>query len=79
MSAQQLHILRHALGLKEDGRGRPYRSHFVTGPGSTDYDDCEALVSQGLMIKRQGSRLSGGDPVYLVTEAGRAKATGSVA
>ncbi|MGH8750883.1 MAG: hypothetical protein ACREUV_04180, partial [Burkholderiales bacterium] len=54
--------------------GTSYRSHFVTGIGSTDYDDCEALVDQGLMVKRQSSSLSGGDPVYLVTDAGRIKA-----
>ena len=82
MSAQhtprQVGILRHALGLKPDGSGRQYRHHFVTGPGSDDFDDCEALVAAGFMSKRKGSPLSGSDPVYLVTDAGAAiaKATG---
>lgn len=78
---RQVEVLRHALGLKADGSGRSYRRHFVTGPGSNDFDDCEALVASGAMTKRAGSPLSGGDPVYLVTDAGAAiaKATGEQA
>lgn len=68
----QLGILRHALGLKDDGSGRSYRNHFVTGPGSDDYSDCEALVSTGSMTKHLGSQLTGGDPFYRVTVAGEA-------
>lgn len=76
---QQLGILRHALGLRDDGSGRPYRNHFVTGPGSTDFDGCEALVASGAMRKRAGSPLSGGDPIYTVTAEGEAvaRATGA--
>lgn len=70
MPAKRLDILRHALGIRPGQRA--FRNHFVTGPGSTDYEHCEALVAAGLMSKRQGSPLSGGDPVYQVTEAGRA-------
>ena len=70
MNAEQKDILRHALGL---GRGsREYRNHFVTGKGSTDYPHCEALVAAGLMQRRPGHPLSGGDPIYWVTESGRA-------
>jgi hypothetical protein len=66
---KQRDILRHALGV---GRGRAgWRNHFVTGPGSDDYADCEALVAAGLMTKRSGGPLSGGDPVYRVTDAGQ--------
>ena len=62
---KQRDILRHALGV---GRGRSgWRNHFVTGPGSDDYADCEALVAAGLMTKRSGGPLSGGDPVYRYT------------
>lgn len=69
MNIEQQDILRHALGL---GRSdREYRNHFVTGPGSTDYPHCEALVKAGFMTRREGSELSGGDLIYLVTEAGR--------
>ena len=74
MNTEQNDILRHALGL---GRSeRKYRNHFVTGPGSTDYPHCEALVAEGLMTKSPGHPLSGGDPIYYVTEAGRAALRG---
>ena len=69
MTPKQRDIMKHALGA---GRGAPgWRNHFVTGPGSDDYDDCEALVATGLMTKRSGGPLSGGDPVYRVTDAGQ--------
>ena len=69
MTPKQRDIMKHALGA---GRGAPgWRNHFVTGPGSDDYDDCEALVAAGLMAKRSGGPLSGGDPVYRVTDAGQ--------
>ncbi len=70
ISDKQRDILRHALGV---GRGRTagWRNHFCTGPGSDDYSDCEALVAAGLMTKRSGGPLSGGDPVYRVTDAGQ--------
>lgn len=70
LAPEQLDILRHALGV---GRGRTgWRNHFVTGPGSDDYDHCEALVVSGLMVKRPGHPLTGGDPVYHVTDDGKA-------
>lgn len=71
MSENQRHILQHSLGLSS---GRQYRNHFCTGPGSTDYDDCMALVEQGLMTRRAGNALSGGDDIFYVTEAGIAEA-----
>lgn len=72
LAPERVDILRHALGL---GRGsREYRNHFVTGPGSTDYPHCEALVAAGLMTRSEGHALSGGDPVFRVTEAGRVAA-----
>ena len=71
MNAEQLGILRHSLGLRDDGRGRSYRNHFVTGEGSTDYPHCMALVGSGLMTSRKGNALSGGDDIFIVTDAGR--------
>lgn len=45
MTPRQRDIMKHALGA---GKGRPgWRNYFVTGPGSDDYDDCEALVAPG--------------------------------
>lgn len=70
MTPEQREVMRHALGLTRGSR--EYRNHFVTGPGSTDYPHCEALVQAGLMRRYEGHALSGGDPIYSVTEAGRA-------
>lgn len=67
-----LHILQHALGLDQYGRGREYRNRFVTGPGTTDYPACVRLTEQGLMIRRVGNELTGGDDCFFVTDAGRA-------
>lgn len=74
LTEKQRHIICHSLGLRDDGRGKPYRSHFVTGEGSTDYPDCMALTELGLMVRRDGSPLTGGDDLFLVTDAGKAAA-----
>ncbi len=71
--AAQLAILRHALGLNQDGTGRAYRNHFVTGPGCDEYLDCTALVDAGLMTRHDGSPLSGGEPIFIVTRDGKTK------
>lgn len=70
MTPKQRDIMKHAMGF---GRGSApgWRNHFCTGPGSDDYDDCEALVAAGLMRRRSGGPLSGGDPIYSVTDAGQ--------
>lgn len=65
-----IHILQHSLGLDDFGQGRQYRNHFVTGPGSKDWDKCRALVGAGLMVERPGNALSGGDSIFIVTPAG---------
>lgn len=66
-----LHILQHSLGVDKYGQGNQYRNHFVTGEGSTDYPDCEALVRAGLMVRQKGGRLTGGDDAFFVTEEGK--------
>lgn len=76
MSAMRgLEILQHALGVDQYGRGQRYRNHFVTGKGSVDYDDCAALVELGYMSRRDGSQLTGGDDLFLVTDAGKTYVT----
>jgi hypothetical protein len=72
-----LHILQHAIGRDQYGHPRSasnpeFRNHFCTGPGSKDYDACMALVGDGLMTRRAGSAISGGDDIFYVTDAGRA-------
>lgn len=61
----------HALGLDANGRGESYRSHFVTGEGSSDYAHCMTAVAAGLMVRHAGSELTGGDYLFRVTDAGR--------
>lgn len=79
VTTSQIGILRHSLGLDEHGNGHTYRNHFVTGPGSTDYDDCRALVQAGYMRKHRASPITGGDPWFSVTDEGRAAARGGQA
>lgn len=67
-----LHILQHALGVDQFGQGPQYRRHFVTGPGSLDHPTCMDLVGRGLMERREGSEMTGGDDLFLVTPVGRA-------
>jgi len=69
LTKDQRHILRHSLGLNY-GR-KMYRNHFVTGEGSTNYADCMALVEMGLMTRRAGNPITGGDDVFFVTDAGK--------
>jgi hypothetical protein len=67
-----LHILQHALGRDQYGKGSDYRNHFCAGEGSEDFVLCRDAVSQGLMREHPPSEISGGDHVFTVTDAGRA-------
>lgn len=73
LTAEQLHILQHSLGVDEYCRGRAYRNHYVTGPGCDGFNDCRALADAGLMKDhgKQGE-LTGGMHCFTVTDAGRA-------
>lgn len=67
-------ILRHALGLAEDGSGTPYRNHFVTDPNDTQ---CRALEAQGLMkVHAMAPELTGGGVCFVVTAEGREAVAG---
>ncbi|MBB3832510.1 hypothetical protein FHR55_000676 [Xanthomonas arboricola] len=74
LTQSELSVLRHSLGTGEDGRNPSYRNHFVTGAGSSDHPTCMQLVDLGLMQRRNGNALSGGDDIFTVTEAGRTAA-----
>jgi hypothetical protein len=71
-----LHILQHALGRNEYGKNRDgradYRNHFCAGEGSNDFALCREAVAQGLMREYPPSQISGGDYVFVVTDAGKA-------
>ncbi len=70
MTSEQLHILQHSLGVDKHGQGGMCRNHFCAG--GADVTTCRELVVVGFMIERAGSDLTGGDPLFHVTEAGRA-------
>lgn len=76
--ASRFEMMRHALGVhaysfhKSKGGTRykkPYRNHFVAG--GDDQAKWDQLVAEGFATKRVGNELTGGDPVYYVTDAGR--------
>lgn len=76
VSAQQIRLLQHTLGL-DDERRVPYRNHFVAGPGHHDMLDLEGLEAKGLMQRvRKPSFLEDGDIVFAVTDVGRTLAIG---
>jgi len=49
VTPEQLHILRHSLGLNDSGEGREYRNHFATDAETKDGLDCQRLCALGLM------------------------------
>lgn len=70
-----LHILQHSLGRDQYGRqtkngGEDYRNHFVAG--ADDLLACREAVSLGLMVEHAATAISGGDPWFHVTNAGKA-------
>lgn len=67
LTAEQLHVLQHSLGLDEYGQGAMYRNHFCAG--GADEDICRSLVGLGYMETFTRSYL----PYYncTVTEAGK--------
>lgn len=67
-----LDILQHALGRDQYGRGSDYRNHYCTGEGSADFALCREAVAAGLMVEHPPTQLSGGDHVFVVTDAGKA-------
>lgn len=74
MSESGYEMMRHALGVQEQGYGnrwsKPYRNHFVAG--DKDAIAWRDLTTKGFArLAREGSDLSGGCPVFAVTDAGR--------
>jgi hypothetical protein len=80
-------LMRHALGVqaycttKSKGGTRykkPYRNYFVAGGDHVKI--WEDLVAKGFATKRtDGNELTGGDPCFHVTEAGKAAAIDGIA
>ena len=66
MTKDQLHILQHALGVDEYGLGEQYRNHYVGGA-----EECRPLVDMGYMTEHKASEITGGDPLFTVTDKGK--------
>lgn len=71
MNPKHLHILQHALGLDTYGRGKAYRNHYATEPGSDSFADCAALAAAGLMQDQGAISMWGGMRCFTVTDAGK--------
>jgi hypothetical protein len=69
MTPDQIELARHALGLPNPRR-RSYRNHYVVGEGCADYDRWTEMVAEGNARKRAGSPISGGDPIFWLTQDG---------
>lgn len=70
MKPELLHILQHALGVDQYGRGRQYRNRFITGPDSDDFLKCQQLTELGLMRDHGAQSLAGGMHCFEVTKQG---------
>lgn len=72
LSKEELHILRHSLGLDDTGRGKQYRNSYVLGPECPDFAKLKDLESRGLMSDLGPRSIFGGMHGFTVTPAGRA-------
>jgi hypothetical protein len=70
MENRLLGILQHSLGVDEHGQGHPYRNHFATGPGSTDFESCQRLCEMDLMKDLGQQDLWGRMHCFVVTQKG---------
>lgn len=68
-----LRILQHALGRDQYGKCSrdTSRNHFCAGEGSDDFALCRDAVAKGLMREHAPREISGGDHIFVVTDAGR--------
>lgn len=71
MTREQLHILRHSLGLDDTGRGREYRNHYCIGPDCHGWSDVRTLIEQRLMRDCGSGGIAGGLHIIVVTDAGK--------
>jgi hypothetical protein len=69
MDSKLLDILQHSLGVDRYGRGVQYRNHYCAG--GDDVALCREMVARGYMKEHPGSALTGGSPLFTVTEDGK--------
>lgn len=70
LTVGELEILQHSLGIDpwDSKKRKPYRNYFIAG--GRDLHICQRLVAKGLMVQRNATDLTGGDPCFNVTEDG---------
>lgn len=74
ITPNQLHILRHSLGLDDQGRGKEYRNHYCADVGHRGWDDLMILCQLGLMEDHGVVPMWGGSHGLSVTDKGRSEA-----
>jgi len=67
---KKVHILRHALGINDDGHGNEYRNYFTSGPDCDNFAMLREMVAAGLMVERSSDML-GSLSVFHCTENGK--------
>lgn len=70
ISAAQLTLLNHTLGLSEWNR-TPNRNYFITGESSRDFAGLISLVDAGMMTKQPNAEWLGGGFFFAATDQGR--------
>jgi hypothetical protein len=75
---EHLNILRHSLGLDDNGHGREYRNYFCTRKTSDGYQDISSLVKEGFMLFSHTIN-EGRDEIFYVTELGKEEARKGIA
>lgn len=73
MTARQIALARHALGLRP-GRLVSFRNHFCAGAYHDAFADWEAMVAAGFARRRTSAMLPSGDVLYHLTRAGAERA-----
>lgn len=70
LTAEQLHILQHSMGLDQHGRGTKYRNHYADHEQSPHWLDLHILVAAGLMEDRGRIAAWGNLTCFTVTPEG---------
>lgn len=77
LTPEQIHILRHSLGLNEKGHGNQYRNYYCTGTGHQQCESVKQLADFGLMAFSHSIN-DGRDKIFFVTPQGITMATAGV-
>lgn len=72
LSGARLCLLWHTLGISDPfhPNREPYRNHYVTGEGGSDWDNLMALVRSGHMARYRHALTSEVDWVFVATDLG---------